>query len=1011
MFNKVTADILRMLPPVKGVDIERMPQLLSKVYAHIVGLKTKYKVGILEFEAEEIGDDYRILSELAFTLELYLESGKFEEKQNAIAYVAAMSHKLMDKLKTRQPEALDTDAIPADVAAILMFIVGGYIADAEELANRITRYEGESDAGWQLKTCISLLAKGKLKELLEIQEARLEVGDLELYAQELLWIQLTVGIKAFANKLLGGEGDDWQQYVRSVIQLATFKDEGTGYRFDFVGVSRLGHLLLMAMNVLEHHSLLRGVKPYLITSHHYELILHKIVQRPYLWQNHINAIEQGFLKAGVSSVITFPTGAGKSTLLELKILQHVAVGGQAVYLVPTHALEYQVKGMMEHLLQTEEYKDISLGKEFTTEEEDDEPVKVMTPERCSTLLALKPSAFEGVTLVVMDEFHIIGEDGHRSLGAMFCLVSLLSTVPDADFVLSSAMVENGNEMSEWIADVTGRTCLNLSMAWKPTSQLQGCVVYPLDRCLELRKLALQDKQNRGNRKGPSSNLKKRLTATPYCLFSLQNTWESDKMADYYLTPVLDHDVTIGVNKFWNLIGNRNQVAKELAKKFSALGMKIIVFVENPAQANSLVKQLDGEIGLQSYPATLQRKIRSIYEELGNANCTYIKDEMGAVPHHSLLLPEERHVMETLFRGKHNIMVATATLAQGVNLPVDVVLIAGEDRYDVDKDGRGQMDAHEILNAAGRAGRAGFRSQGAAILVSNSVIGIQNNELTDAWFSLKNNIFSKGDNCLTVNDPFGKLMEEVEVSKEQKLVLMKLNLAGENERRILSKSLYAFQLRKRKEGTDEFLEKMVHLSSQYGEVGRDALLELSLKSGIDRQLLEDFYHWLKESNADRALTVIDLLKLYCCWLFERPVALKELLIYESTLEQMLKLFGDGQELNVNFIRKLYAVLKRYVMGCDLQTIGASFDESKNDPYLTQTRKFVIKVLPELSYAFSVLAMVHIQVLKEFYLLEEDIPMIVKNFATYLKEGVTSEDMLRFKTERRMMRVEVHRRFKE
>lgn len=123
MFNKVTADILRMLPPVKGVDIERMPQLLSKVYAHIVGLKTKYKVGILEFEAEEIGDDYRILSELAFTLELYLESGKFEEKQNAIAYVAAMSHKLMDKLKTRQPEALDTDAIPADVAAILMFIV------------------------------------------------------------------------------------------------------------------------------------------------------------------------------------------------------------------------------------------------------------------------------------------------------------------------------------------------------------------------------------------------------------------------------------------------------------------------------------------------------------------------------------------------------------------------------------------------------------------------------------------------------------------------------------------------------------------------------------------------------------------------------------------------------------------------------------------------------------------------------------------------------------------------
>ena len=62
MFNKITADILRMLPPVKGVNIERMPQLLSKVYAHIVGLKTKYEIETLEFEAEEIDDDYRTLA-------------------------------------------------------------------------------------------------------------------------------------------------------------------------------------------------------------------------------------------------------------------------------------------------------------------------------------------------------------------------------------------------------------------------------------------------------------------------------------------------------------------------------------------------------------------------------------------------------------------------------------------------------------------------------------------------------------------------------------------------------------------------------------------------------------------------------------------------------------------------------------------------------------------------------------------------------------------------------------
>ena len=99
MFNSVTADRLREIPPVDGVDSNRIPQILSQVYAHIVGLKAKYDVGVLAFEAEEIREDCQKLSDLAFTLELYLESGRFEDKNDAIAFVAAMSHKLMSKLK------------------------------------------------------------------------------------------------------------------------------------------------------------------------------------------------------------------------------------------------------------------------------------------------------------------------------------------------------------------------------------------------------------------------------------------------------------------------------------------------------------------------------------------------------------------------------------------------------------------------------------------------------------------------------------------------------------------------------------------------------------------------------------------------------------------------------------------------------------------------------------------------------------------------------------------------
>lgn len=1014
MFNSVTADRLREIPPVDGVDSNRIPQILSQVYAHIVGLKAKYDVGVLAFEAEEIGKDYQMLSDLAFTLELYLESRRFEDKKDAIAFVAAMSHKLMNKLKEPNEEPLTADAVPSDLASVLLFIVGGYIADAEEVSQQIRVHEGESEAVRQLKHFICLMASGRLKEIGGAVLVELDDSEVEGYAKELLWQQLSLGIRLLAIRLTGGKTRDYRRILQKAIDLAVYVDKDTHYRYDFAGVSRLARLLMVAAEVLERQSVLNVVDGNITTPSHYDLLLQIVSKRPYLWQNHIDAIDKGFLKAGVSSVITFPTGAGKSTLVELKIIQHIAVGGKVVYIVPTHALEHQVKNNMTQLLGINAYRDLNIGREFTTEDEDDEPVMVMTPERCSTLLTLNPSSFDGVSLVMMDEFHIIGDGGHRSLGAMYCLLTLLASLPYADFVLVSAMVENGAELSGWIADATGRACLDLSMAWKPTSQLQGCIVYPMGRRRELAALANDDYRNRGKRKGPSAALKRQLSADPYCLFSLCNNWESDSFGDYYLTPMLDHQVLLGVNKYWKLNGNRNQVAKQLAKKFAAIGMKTIVFVENPLQANSMVKELNAETGVKALPKAIERRRKSITTEFGDEGSSYLEEEMSAVPHHSLLLNEERYAMEALFRNMSDIMVATPTLAQGVNLPVDVVLIAGEDRYDSDTNGRGQMDAHEILNAAGRAGRAGFRSQGAAIIVSNKVIGIEENTLTDEWFDLKNDIFSKGDQCLKVEDPLVGLVtidqEEGEITTEQRNVLMKLSLAGEDEKRIVSKSFYAYQMKQQEKDIKPFEERIADLISRFSGEEQTPLLELSLKTGIEWQLLSGFYKWLEEGEADGNYTVEEVVSLYCGWLKENPLLLPRLLTYESTSQLLLAVFG-ANEFDADFIDELAEVLTMYLSGKPLKDLSLLLVEKENDAHLTCTRKFVLRAIPELSYAFSVLAMVHVQYLTDKGWNSFDIPASIKNFATYLKEGVTSEAMLRFKTERRLMRVECHQMFKE
>lgn len=1012
MFNSVTAERLRSLPPVEGVDSKRIPQILSQVYAHIVGLKAKYEVGVLTFEAEEIGEDYQMLSDLAFTLVLYLESGCFAEHNDAIAFVSAMSYKLMSKLKEQEIEPLTSDAVPSDVLSVLLFIIGGYIADAEETAQQIKGIEGESDTVKQLKLFIRLLASGRLRDISEAVLAELDDTRVEIYAENLLWHQLAEGIRCLAKRLIGEKVRNYRRVFQKAIDLSVYIDEDTHYRYDFAGISWLGRLLMMAAMVLESHSVLNVIESFITTERHYELLQQIISRRPYLWQNHIDAIVKGFLKTGVSSVITFPTGAGKSTLVELKIIQHIALGGKVAYIVPTHALEHQVKNNMTRLLGTTAYRDLNIGREFTTEDEDDAPVIVMTPERCSTLLTLNPSFFEGVSLVMMDEFHIIGDGGHRSLGAMYCLLSLLTELPQADFVLVSAMVENGAELSGWIADVTARECQNLSMAWKPTSQLQGCIVYPMGRRRELAALATDDFWNRGKRKGPSAALRRQLTADPYCLFSLCNTWESDSFNDYYLTPMLDHQVLLGVNQYWKLNGNRNQVSKELAKKFAAIGMKTIVFVENPTQANNLVKELNTETNVEALPKDIERRRESISAEFGSEDCSYLEKDMGAVPHHSLLLNEERYAMEALFRKKSDIMVATPTLAQGVNLPVDVVLIAGEDRYNTETNGRGQMDAHEILNAAGRAGRAGFRSQGAAIIVSNKVIGIEEDTLTGEWFDLKKDIFSKGDQCLKVEDPLIGLadinVEDSAITTEQKNVLMKLNLAGENGKTIISKSFYAYQLKQQEKEIKPFEERITELASLYSGEEQTPLMELSLKTGIEGQLLSDFYKWLDEGDVGDDYTVEEVLNLYCRWLKEKPLSLQRLLTFETTSKLLLDVFGTN-EFDTDFIDDLTEVLNMFLRGRTLSEISSLLVEKRNDVHLTNTRKFVLRAIPELSYAFSVMVMVHVQFLIDNGWDCFEIPSSLRNFATYLKEGVTSESMLRFKTERRLMRVECHNSF--
>ncbi|KAL7066579.1 DEAD/DEAH box helicase family protein [Cryptosporidium serpentis] len=87
-------------------------------------------------------------------------------------------------------------------------------------------------------------------------------------------------------------------------------------------------------------------------------------------------------------------------------------------------------------------------------------------------------------------------------------------------------------------------------------------------------------------------------------------------------------------------------------------------------------------------------------------------------HHAGLLPSQRRLSEKLFAsGIVRVLVTTATLAWGVNLPAHQVIIKGTDVYD-SKNGRYKdIGILDILQIFGRAGRPQFDVLGSAILLT------------------------------------------------------------------------------------------------------------------------------------------------------------------------------------------------------------------------------------------------------------------------------------------------------
>ncbi|XP_067305469.1 activating signal cointegrator 1 complex subunit 3 [Pseudorasbora parva] len=87
-------------------------------------------------------------------------------------------------------------------------------------------------------------------------------------------------------------------------------------------------------------------------------------------------------------------------------------------------------------------------------------------------------------------------------------------------------------------------------------------------------------------------------------------------------------------------------------------------------------------------------------------------------HHAGMLRQDRNLMENMFsRGYVKVLVCTATLAWGVNLPAHAVIIKGTNIYDAKRGALVDLGILDVMQIFGRAGRPQFDKYGEGTIIT------------------------------------------------------------------------------------------------------------------------------------------------------------------------------------------------------------------------------------------------------------------------------------------------------
>ena len=357
---------------------------------------------------------------------------------------------------------------------------------------------------------------------------------------------------------------------------------------------------------------------------------------------------------GRNVVLAIPTASGKSLVAYLAMLQAVLRGGKALYIVPLKALA------SEKYEDLSKFADMGIKVAESTGDFDEVDAKlhrfdivVSTSEKADSLLRHRTKWLDQLSVVVADEVHLLNDPG-RGPTLEVTLVKFRTFNPGAQLIALSATIGNARELAEWLdADL-------VTSDWRPVPLKEG--VYS------------------GGEVFFTDNSRKRFGAD-----------------DNPVNAIVRDTIASG-GQCLVFVNSR----KSSESQASALGPLVKRMI--PDRLDALARTADRLVGEQDEPTTMGARLGKCIRS-------------GCAFHHAGLTGAQRRTVEGSFRsGQLGCIVATPTLAAGINLPARTVIVRDVRRYDSEM-GFTSIPVLEVKQMCGRAGRPRFDPYGEAILIA------------------------------------------------------------------------------------------------------------------------------------------------------------------------------------------------------------------------------------------------------------------------------------------------------